>query len=102
MARCNLCLERWNTVLTRNQPAGFQHAGVPNINAELLGALAPDMPATIIVLIIEHIAISKSFGRINNYIRQLLFYYAQGGLLGQAVLHSTDTLHPSHPQPFSM
>jgi solute carrier family 26 (sodium-independent sulfate anion transporter), member 11 len=33
-----------------------------------LDALAPDLPATIIVLIIEHIAISKSFGRINNYI----------------------------------
>ncbi|EFR02518.1 sulfate permease 2 [Nannizzia gypsea CBS 118893] len=30
--------------------------------------LPPDLPATIIVLIIEHIAISKSFGRINNYV----------------------------------
>lgn len=30
--------------------------------------LGPDIPACIIVLLIEHIAISKSFGRINNYI----------------------------------
>ncbi|ROT35127.1 sulfate permease [Sodiomyces alkalinus F11] len=49
-------------------PSGFRHAGVPIINPTLLGALAPDLPATIIVLIIEHIAISKSFGRINNYV----------------------------------
>ncbi|KAK3934259.1 sulfate transporter family-domain-containing protein [Diplogelasinospora grovesii] len=49
-------------------PSGFQHAGVPQINRELLGALAPQIPTTILVLLIEHIAISKSFGRINNYI----------------------------------
>ncbi|EZF70630.1 hypothetical protein H105_07083 [Trichophyton soudanense CBS 452.61] len=49
-------------------PKGFQHAGVPEIEARLVKAFAPDLPATIIVLIIEHIAISKSFGRINNYV----------------------------------
>lgn len=30
-------------------------------------AFASDLPATVIVLLIEHIAISKSFARINNY-----------------------------------
>ncbi|TDZ17512.1 Sulfate permease 2 [Colletotrichum orbiculare MAFF 240422] len=49
-------------------PSGFQHAGVPKIDTGLLSAVAPDLPVTIIVLIIEHIAISKSFGRINNYV----------------------------------
>ncbi|KAF2259564.1 sulfate permease-like protein [Lojkania enalia] len=48
-------------------PRGFQHAGVPEMNIALLSAVAPDLPVTIIVLILEHIAISKSFGRINNY-----------------------------------
>lgn len=38
------------------------------MNNELLSAIAPDLPVTIIVLILEHIAISKSFGRINNYV----------------------------------
>ena len=47
---------------------GFQHAGTPTINKEILSAVAPDLPVTIIVLILEHIAISKSFGRINNYV----------------------------------
>ena len=49
-------------------PRGFQHAGAPSMNTELLSAIAPDLPVTIIVLILEHIAISKSFGRINNYV----------------------------------
>ncbi|KAI0401934.1 sulfate permease [Xylaria palmicola] len=49
-------------------PSGFRVHGAPNITPELISAFAPDLPATIIVLIIEHIAISKSFGRLNNYI----------------------------------
>lgn len=49
-------------------PRGFQHAGAPKMNTEILSAIAPDIPVTIIVLILEHIAISKSFGRINNYV----------------------------------
>ncbi|TLD23782.1 hypothetical protein PspLS_06769 [Pyricularia sp. CBS 133598] len=49
-------------------PSGFQHVGAPVMTSKVLNAVAPDLPVTIIVLIIEHIAISKSFGRINNYI----------------------------------
>ncbi|KAL8382570.1 hypothetical protein RB595_006379 [Gaeumannomyces hyphopodioides] len=49
-------------------PSGFQHTGAPVMNKRVLDAVLPDLPLTIIVLIIEHIAISKSFGRINNYI----------------------------------
>ncbi|OJD39749.1 sulfate permease [Diplodia corticola] len=48
-------------------PRGFQHAGVPHIDSRLIGAFSSELPAAIIVLLIEHIAISKSFGRINNY-----------------------------------
>lgn len=47
---------------------GFQHVGAPRVDTEILGAIAGDIPTTIIVLLIEHIAISKSFGRVNNYI----------------------------------
>ncbi|KAK4100214.1 sulfate permease [Parathielavia hyrcaniae] len=49
-------------------PSGFQQVGAPTINAEVLQAIGPDIPTTILVLLIEHIAISKSFGRVNNYI----------------------------------
>ncbi|KAI1828490.1 sulfate permease [Xylaria intraflava] len=48
-------------------PRGFQHAAVPTINKSLISSFASDIPATVIVLLIEHIAISKSFGRVNNY-----------------------------------
>ncbi|CAO2655048.1 Nn.00g117810.m01.CDS01 [Neocucurbitaria sp. VM-36] len=46
---------------------GFSHAGVPPMNGELFGLVAPELPAIIIILIVEHIAIAKSFGRIFNY-----------------------------------
>ncbi|CAF1603111.1 unnamed protein product [Rotaria sp. Silwood1] len=49
-------------------PRGFQNLGVPYIDRTLLGAIAPHLPSTVIVLLIEHIAIAKSFGRINNYV----------------------------------
>ncbi|CAI7238878.1 BEM_collapsed_G0037250.mRNA.1.CDS.1 [Saccharomyces cerevisiae] len=32
-----------------------------------MSKLGPNLPASIIVLLLEHIAISKSFGRINDY-----------------------------------
>ncbi|KAH6689055.1 sulfate permease [Plectosphaerella plurivora] len=50
-----------------NVPRGFQDVGVPEIDTGLISAFASDLPATVIVLVIEHIAISKSFGRVNNY-----------------------------------
>ncbi|KAJ9655092.1 hypothetical protein H2198_005948 [Neophaeococcomyces mojaviensis] len=48
-------------------PRGFTHAQVPVVNSELVSLFASDIPASVIVLLIEHISISKSFGRINNY-----------------------------------
>ncbi|OCK73292.1 sulfate permease [Lepidopterella palustris CBS 459.81] len=47
--------------------SGFKHAGVPKISTELFGLVAPSLPAIIIILIIEHIAIAKSFGRKFGY-----------------------------------
>ncbi|OJD18916.1 hypothetical protein AJ78_01102 [Emergomyces pasteurianus Ep9510] len=48
-------------------PRGFQNAAVPTVNTKIVKGFAGDIPAAVIVLLIEHIAISKSFGRINNY-----------------------------------
>ncbi|KAL2823195.1 sulfate transporter family-domain-containing protein [Aspergillus cavernicola] len=48
-------------------PRGFKHAAVPTVNAEIIKTFAGELPAAVIVLLIEHIAISKSFGRVNNY-----------------------------------
>ncbi|KAF1839318.1 sulfate permease [Decorospora gaudefroyi] len=46
---------------------GFSHAGVPPMNGKLFGLVAPELPAIIIILIVEHIAIAKNFGRKHNY-----------------------------------
>ncbi|WFC95303.1 hypothetical protein MBRA1_001950 [Malassezia brasiliensis] len=48
-------------------PRGFKHMGQPVLDRSLLGALGSELPASVIVLLLEHIAISKSFGRVNNY-----------------------------------
>ncbi|KAL2132023.1 hypothetical protein VTI74DRAFT_4307 [Chaetomium olivicolor] len=48
-------------------PRGFQNAAVPVLNQRIASNLVGYLPATVIVLLIEHIAISKSFGRVNNY-----------------------------------
>ncbi|KAI9894529.1 MAG: Sulfate permease 2 [Vezdaea aestivalis] len=49
-------------------PRGFKHARAPNVNKHIISLFLSELPATVIVMLIEHIAISKSFGRINNYL----------------------------------
>ncbi|KAJ5403612.1 hypothetical protein N7509_003483 [Penicillium cosmopolitanum] len=48
-------------------PRGFQNAAVPVMDTKIIRAFSGQLPAAVIVLLIEHIAISKSFGRVNNY-----------------------------------
>ncbi|EJD05905.1 high affinity sulfate permease [Fomitiporia mediterranea MF3/22] len=48
-------------------PSGFRHVGPPTINSSLISALASELPVATIILLLEHIAISKSFGRLNGY-----------------------------------
>ena len=63
----DLPLEESRFRLLGHIPRGFTHAGAPRLDGTLVSAILPDLPATVIILIIEHIAIGKSFGRINNY-----------------------------------
>lgn len=48
-------------------PRGFDAMGQPHLDTSLLSDIAPNLPASVILLLLEHIAISKSFGRVNNY-----------------------------------
>lgn len=48
-------------------PQGFGDVGVPRIDVDLVRRFAPYLPATTIVMLVEHVAIAKSFGRVNNY-----------------------------------
>lgn len=54
--------------ILKDVPRGFTHAAAPVMNSRLINAFVGDLPASVIVLLIEHVAISKSFGRVNNYI----------------------------------
>ncbi|KAF5386742.1 hypothetical protein D9615_001825 [Tricholomella constricta] len=53
--------------ILQNVPAGFKHISQPSVDPHLIGALAPELPVATIILLLEHIAISKSFGRLNGY-----------------------------------
>jgi solute carrier family 26 (sodium-independent sulfate anion transporter), member 11 len=47
---------------------GFRHAGPPPLNdKDLVMLVLPELPAILIILVIEHIAIAKSFGRKYSY-----------------------------------
>ncbi|KAK2596644.1 hypothetical protein QQS21_006265 [Conoideocrella luteorostrata] len=54
--------------LIKDVPRGFQHAAVPEVNKKIITSFASEIPAAVIVMLIEHISISKSFGRVNNYV----------------------------------
>lgn len=53
--------------LVGNVPKGLQHVGQPYVSMELLAALGPHLPVATIILLLEHISIAKSFGRLNGY-----------------------------------
>jgi sodium-independent sulfate anion transporter 11 len=46
---------------------GFIHAGPPPLSKDLIQLVLPELPAIVIILVIEHVAIAKSFGRTFGY-----------------------------------
>nr|CAG8510185.1 13921_t:CDS:2 [Entrophospora candida] len=48
-------------------PSGFSHLGFPNVNSELLGYIGGYLPTITLVSVLEHVALTKCFGRINDY-----------------------------------
>ncbi|KAL7319728.1 Sulfate permease 2 [Mucor circinelloides] len=53
--------------ILKTVPAGFQAMGVPHVSTDLISAVASSLPSGVIILVLEHVAIAKSFGRINDY-----------------------------------
>ncbi|KAI7891058.1 sulfate transporter family-domain-containing protein [Mucor mucedo] len=53
--------------ILKTVPPGFQAMGVPAVSTNLVSAVASSLPSGVVILILEHVAISKSFGRINDY-----------------------------------
>lgn len=48
-------------------PSGLRHVGVMNIPEGIMGEIGSEIPVSTIILLLEHIAIAKSFGRVNDY-----------------------------------
>lgn len=48
-------------------PSGLRHVGVMSIPQGIIGEMASEIPVSVIILLLEHIAIAKSFGRVNDY-----------------------------------
>lgn len=48
-------------------PRGLTTVGPPRLDKEVIKTYASHLPAVLIVLVIEHISIAKSFARINHY-----------------------------------
>lgn len=48
-------------------PSGLRHVGVMKIPQGIIGSMASEIPVSTIILLLEHIAIAKSFGRVNDY-----------------------------------
>lgn len=53
--------------ILKTVPAGFTAMAVPNVSGSLISKIASSLPSAVIILILEHVAIAKSFGRINDY-----------------------------------
>ena len=65
--RINIHSKTARVALVGTVPSGLQNVGSPYISASLLAALGPHIPVATIILLLEHISISKSFGRLNGY-----------------------------------
>lgn len=65
--RMNIHLKKPRIALVGLVPSGLRHVGQPKITSELLAAIGPEIPVATIILLLEHISISKSFGRLNGY-----------------------------------
>ncbi|ODV85169.1 hypothetical protein CANARDRAFT_234167 [[Candida] arabinofermentans NRRL YB-2248] len=48
-------------------PSGLRHVGAMTLPNGLVSDIASELPVATIILVLEHISISKSFGRINDY-----------------------------------
>jgi MFS superfamily sulfate permease-like transporter len=53
--------------ILKSVPSGFTAMDVPSVDLGLLSQVSGTLPSVVIILILEHVAIAKSFGRINNY-----------------------------------
>jgi sodium-independent sulfate anion transporter 11 len=53
--------------IIRSVPAGFDSMGIPNFDFNIIRQSGSLVPSIVLILVLEHISVAKSFGRINDY-----------------------------------
>jgi len=53
--------------ILKNVPSGFSHFVPANVSWDMITTISRHLSVVILILILEHVALAKSFGRINNY-----------------------------------
>lgn len=51
----------------QNVPAGFDAMGIPGLNFRVIQSVSSIMPSIVLIMILEHVSVAKSFGRVYNY-----------------------------------
>lgn len=53
--------------IIRSVPAGFDAMGIPSLRFDILSHASSLLPSIVLIMILEHISVAKSFGRIYDY-----------------------------------
>lgn len=53
--------------ILKTVPSGLSDVGLHSVDNTMISAIAPQLPISTVILLMEHIAIAKSFGRVNDY-----------------------------------
>lgn len=53
--------------IIQNVPAGFEAVGVPQLDLDIMDHLGALLPSIILILILEHMSVAKSFARMADY-----------------------------------
>ncbi|PRT56520.1 Sulfate permease 2 [Wickerhamiella sorbophila] len=53
--------------IVKDVPRGLQDVGIHSLSADMASDMASELPIATVILLLEHISIAKSFGRINDY-----------------------------------
>ncbi|KAI8138227.1 sulfate transporter family-domain-containing protein [Fennellomyces sp. T-0311] len=63
----NASLSKSPFSILKSVPAGFDAMGVPNMKLDILGEIGDVLPSIVIILVLEHVSVAKSFGRVSDY-----------------------------------
>jgi sodium-independent sulfate anion transporter 11 len=63
----NRGLDKPSISIISDVPAGFDAMAIPSLNLTILKEASGVLPSIIIILILEHVSVAKSFGRMSDY-----------------------------------